>query len=64
MKTKQKARTAGRPRGVPNRWAKLYGSRRTIREVLTGEKLPAPALDEPIAHDLLDGATEISAFTG
>jgi hypothetical protein len=54
----------GRPKGTPNKWAKLYGSKRKIRELLTGEKLPPPAPGEPLANDLLDGATEISAFTG
>jgi hypothetical protein len=51
-------------KGKPNRWGKLYGSKRKIRELLTGEKLPPPAPGEPLATDLLDGATEISAFTG
>jgi hypothetical protein len=64
MKTKRKSRAVGRPKGEPNKWAPLHGSRRRIRKEMTGEELPAPALDEPLAHDLLSGAAAIAAFVG
>jgi hypothetical protein len=51
-------------KGIPNKWSKLYGSKRKIREVLTGEVLPPLASGEPVADDLLDGAAEISAYSG
>lgn len=63
MPRRKKDEPNGR-KGKPNKWAKLYGSKRKIRELLTGEKLPPPAPGEPLADDLLDGASEISAFTG
>ena len=51
----------GRPKGQPNEWAKLYGSKREITKKLTGRELPPPV---SLADDLLEGAEEISAYSG
>jgi hypothetical protein len=56
-----KRRKVGRPKGLPNKWALLIGSKRKITQVLTGEVLPPP---ERLADDVLKGATAISEWSG
>jgi hypothetical protein len=41
----------------------LVGSKRRLREILTGENDPAPPPDR-LADDLLIGAAQIAEFTG
>jgi hypothetical protein len=47
----------------PPRWGVLVGSKRKLRQILTGEVLP-PAPNETLADDLLYGAPAISKETG
>jgi hypothetical protein len=50
-------------RKKPARWGTLVGSKRKLRQILAGETI-AEAPDEPLANDLLYGATKISEYTG
>jgi hypothetical protein len=45
------------------RWGALFGSKRKITEILTGDILPRKP-DEKLADDILQGAQEISDFSG
>jgi hypothetical protein len=47
----------------PARWGTLVGSKKKLRQILTGETV-AGTPDEPLANDLLYGAKPIAQFTG
>jgi hypothetical protein len=47
----------------PARWGTLVGSKKKLKRILTGEAVKESS-DEPLANDLLFGATAISQYTG